>query len=254
VSLSNPVSSNKPAFDKLRLTTFYQKDNLNPHYTYFLILAASLAGPLALSFDKKVAFYKNWKYVFPAMIIPALLYIVWDIYFTEKGVWSFNPAYITGIKLYNLPLEEVLFFFIVPYCCVFIYACIRSYFPSLANKKNADWFLKGLAVLLLIIGIIYYNRYYTGWTFILTGVFILILYVLRNFFKGFDAVSFLVSYAICLVPFLFVNGFLTAIPVVLYNDAENLGIRIYTIPFEDAFYGMLLVLMNIALYEKLKSK
>jgi lycopene cyclase domain-containing protein len=88
---------------------------LNPHYTYFLILAASLAGPLALSFDKKVAFYKNWKYVFPAMIIPALLYIAWDVYFTEIGVWSFNEGYISGIKLIKLPLEEVLFFFIVPY-------------------------------------------------------------------------------------------------------------------------------------------
>jgi lycopene cyclase domain-containing protein len=227
---------------------------LNPHYTYFLILAASLAGPLALSFDKKVAFYKNWKYVFPAMIIPALLYIVWDFYFTARGVWSFNEAYITGIKLYNLPLEEVLFFFIVPYCCVFIYACIRSYFPNLANKKNADHVLRGIAVVLLVIGLIYIRRKaYTGYTFILTGFFISILYRFRNYFKSFDAVSFLVSYAICLIPFLIVNGFLTAIPVVQYNDAENLGIRIYSIPFEDMFYGMLLVLMNIVIYEKVKS-
>jgi lycopene cyclase domain-containing protein len=227
--------------------------NLNPHYTYFLILAASLAGPLVLSFDKKVAFYKNWKYLFPAMIIPALLYIVWDIYFTLKGVWSFNEAYITGIKLFNLPLEEVLFFFIVPYCCVFIYACIRSYFPNLVNKKKADLVLKLLAVLLLITGTIYFNKYYTGWTFIATGGFILIIYLFRNYFKGFDAVSFLVSFIICLIPFLIVNGFLTAIPVVQYNDAENLGIRIYTIPFEDTFYGMLLILMNIVIYEKVKS-
>jgi lycopene cyclase domain-containing protein len=226
---------------------------LNPHYTYFLILAASLAGPLALSFDKKVAFYKNWKYVFPSMIIPALLYIVWDFYFTSKGVWSFNEAYITGIKLYNLPLEEVLFFFIVPYCCVFIYACIRSYFPDLINKKAADWFLITLAIALLITSIIYFDKYYTGWTFIFAGAFILIIYLFRSFFKSFDAVSFLVAYIICLIPFLIVNGFLTAIPVVIYNDAENLGIRIYTIPFEDAFYGMLLILMNIVIYEKLKT-
>ena len=188
------------------------------------------------------------------MIIPALLYIVWDIYFTSKGVWSFNPAYITGINLYNLPIEEVLFFFIVPYCCVFIYACIRAYFPNLVNKKTADLFLLALAIALFVTGVIYVEKYYTSWTFIFTGAFILIIYAARKFLKTFDAVSFLVSYAICLIPFLIVNGFLTAIPVVIYNDAENLGIRIYTIPFEDAFYGMLLVLMNIAIYEKIKSQ
>jgi lycopene cyclase domain-containing protein len=227
---------------------------LNTHYTYFLILAASLAGPLALSFDKKVAFYKNWKYLFPAMIIPALLYIIWDVYFTSKGVWSFNEAYISGIKIFNLPVEEVLFFFIVPYCCVFIYACIRSYFPNLKNNKRADLFLKVIAVGLLITGFIYLDKYYTSSTFIFTGAFIFLLYLLRKYFKSFDAVSFLVSYAVCLIPFLIVNGFLTAIPVVMYNDAENLGVRIYTIPFEDAFYGMLLILMNIVLYEKIKTQ
>ncbi|HMK03618.1 MAG TPA: lycopene cyclase domain-containing protein [Ferruginibacter sp.] len=227
---------------------------MNIHYTYFIILAASLAGPLALSFDKKVAFYKKWKYVFPAMVIPALLYIVWDVYFTSKGVWTFNENYIIGIKVINLPLEEVLFFFIVPYCCVFIYDCVRSYFSRLKDKKAADTFLIVLAVVLLITGMIYYDKYYTGWTFIFTGIFILLLYLFRNYFKNFDAISFLVSYAICLVPFLIVNGFLTAIPVVMYNDAENLGIRIYTIPFEDAFYGMLLILMNIVLFEKLQEQ
>ena len=226
---------------------------MNSQYTYFIILAASLAGPLALSFDKKVAFYKNWKYLFPAMIIPALLYVTWDMYFTSKAVWFFNEDYITGIKLFNLPVEEVLFFFIVPYCCVFIYACIRSYFPNLTNKKIADQFLKVLVILLLVTGIIYFDKYYTGWTFILTGIFILIIYLFRNFFKSFDAASFLVSFAICLVPFLIVNGFLTSIPVVQYNNVENLGIRIYTIPFEDIFYGMLLILMNIVLYEKFRT-
>jgi lycopene cyclase domain-containing protein len=222
---------------------------LNSQYTYFLILAASLAGPLALSFDKKVGFYKKWKYVFPAMIIPALVYIVWDIYFTRIGVWSFNPAYITGIHISNLPLEEVLFFFIVPYCCVFI----RCYFPLLKHNKKADAFMLLLATILLITGIICHNKYYTSWTFIFNAIFIAALYFFKKYFKNFDALSFLVSYGICLVPFLVVNRFLTAIPVVLYNDAENLGRRIYTIPFEDCFYGMLLVLMNVVIYEKLRA-
>lgn len=223
---------------------------MNTHYTYFLILALSLAGPLALSFDKKVAYHTKWKYLFPAMLLPALLYIAWDMYFTHKGVWWFNEKYITGITIGNLPVEEVLFFIIVPYCSIFIYECIRSYFPALRNKRAADLILKLLAVVLLVAGIVYHDRYYTSWTFIFTAVFIALIYLFRSFFRGFDAASFLVSYLVIIIPFFIVNGFLTAIPVVLYEDAENLGWRMYTIPFEDTFYGMLLIMMMIAGYER----
>jgi lycopene cyclase domain-containing protein len=226
---------------------------LNTHYTYFLILAASFAGPFFLSFDKKVAFYTKWKYVFTAMIIPAIFYITWDSYFTGIDVWQFNPKYIIGLKFLELPIEEWLFFIIIPYCCTFVYECIRCYFPLLRNKKMADIILQLLAVLLLITGIIFYNRIYTACTFIFLAVFIALIYLFQKFFHSFDAVSFLVAFVICLIPFLIVNGFLTALPILTYTDAENLGIRIYTIPFEDAFYGMLLILMNIVFYEKLKA-
>ena len=224
---------------------------MNTHYTYFLILAAAIAGPLILSFDKKVAFYKKWKYLLLSILIPALLYMLWDIYFTSKGIWSFNDKYITGWKLFNLPLEEVLFFFVVPYCCIFIYECVRSYFPQLKNKRTADHILQLLALLLLVFGMFFFKRYYTSWTFLLTATFLIIIYLARSYFKTFDAASFLASYAVILIPFLLVNGFLTAMPVVVYNNAENLGIRIYTIPLEDVFYGMLLILMNTSIYETL---
>jgi lycopene cyclase domain-containing protein len=227
---------------------------MNSHYTYFLILAAALAGPLLLSFDKKVAFYKNWKYLFPAMLLPAVFYIIWDIYFTSIGVWGFNENYITGIKVFNLPIEEVVFFFIVPYCCLFIYECIRSYFPQLQNKWIAERILKLIAIILLITGVIFYKKLYTSSTFLLTEVFIACIYLFKKYFKNFDASLFLVSYIIILLPFLAINGLLTSLPVVEYNNAENLGIRLATIPIEDIFYGMLLILMNVVIYEKIKNR
>lgn len=230
--------------------------NLNNHYTYFLILGLSLAGPLALSFDKKVAFYKKWKYLFPSMILPAAFYIVWDMWFTHRSVWSFNPDHITGMHVGNLPLEEVLFFFVVPYCCVFIYECIRCYFPQVNDRlmpSGRKVFII-LAFICFLAGMLQIDKYYTGYTFLLLSLFMALVYLLPRFFRGFDMVSFLVSYLIVLIPFLIVNGFLTAIPVVLYDDMENLGIRIYTIPFEDMFYGMLLVMMNVAGVERMRNK
>lgn len=228
---------------------------MDAHYTYAVILAASLAGPLLLSFDNKVRFYKKWKYLFQEMILPALFYVIWDLFFTYKGVWSFNDDYITGLKLFGLlPFEEVLFFFVVPYCCVFIYECIRCYFPKLVNKHAADLILLSLALFVMVPGVIFYSKWYTSWTFLLLFVAIFLLYLFRKKLTAFDATSFLVSYAIILIPFLIVNGFLTAIPVVLYNDVENLGLRISSIPVEDAFYGMLLILLNVVGYEQLYQK
>ena len=224
---------------------------MNTHYTYFLILAIAVAGPIALSFDKKVAFYTKWKYLLLSMLIPALLYIAWDIYFTYKGTWSFNEKYyVTASRVFNLPLEEILFFFLVPYCCVFIYECIRSYFPGLKNKRAGDIILISLAIFLLVTAIIFHNRMYTSWVCKLLPAYIGLIYLFRKYFRSFDAISFLAAFLIIIVPFLLVNGFLTALPVVEYNDTEILNIRIYTIPVEDVFYGMLLTLMNISIYEK----
>ena len=223
-------------------------------FTYFIILAAALAGPLALSFDKKVAFYKQWKYLFPAMLLPAAFYMVWDSYFTSIGIWQFNEKYITGLRLGNLPIEEVLFFFVVPYCCVFIYTCIRSYFPVMPDGKTPKRALSLLAIVLLAVALLNITHRYTSVTFILAAIFITAILFFRSFFKQLHLRAFLISYLIILIPFLVVNGFLTAIPVVIYNDAENLGLRIYTIPVEDIFYGMLLVMMNVSIYEKLRSK
>ena len=188
------------------------------------------------------------------MLLPAVFYIIWDSWFTVMGVWSFNPKYITGYTIFNLPVEEVLFFFVVPYCCVFIYECILCYFPLIKNTVNADVVLKLLAAILLITGVYFYHKYYTAYSFILLSLFIAGYYQFKKYFAAFKTSVFLIAYSIILIPFLVVNGFLTAIPVVVYNDAENLGFRIFTIPFEDIFYGMLLIFMNIIIYEKLRSK
>lgn len=226
---------------------------MNSHYTYFLILALTLAGPLLLSFDKKVTFYKKWKYVFPAMLLPAVAYIIWDSLFTSLEIWKFNDQYITGAILLNLPIEEVLFFFVIPYCCVFIYECIRVYFPGIKNNRTSSLILLLIAALLFVMGIIFYNKAYTASTFLLTAIFIGLILSLPGYFKHFNSTAFLLSYAIILVPFLIVNGFLATLPAVIYNDHENLGIKIHTIPVEDIFYGMLLVMMNIVGYERIKN-
>ena len=102
-------------------------------YYYLLIDFFTILVPFLYSFDKRAYFYKWWPKLFPALLFGGIPFLIWDHYFTVKGVWSFNDKYITGIKLFELPIEEILFFIVVPYACLFIYACMKYYFPKDEN-------------------------------------------------------------------------------------------------------------------------
>lgn len=218
---------------------------------YLLVNIGAIIFPLALSFDKKVAFYKKWKYLFPAILIVAVFFLIWDYFFTAWNIWSFNEDYITGIKLLNLPLEEVLFFFTIPYACVFIYECTLAYLSKDYLKK---WAIPITIIIMALDAILLafnYGKLYTSVTLIFLGAYMMQLLVIsRVQWLG----RFYLAYAIALIPFLIVNGILTAKPVVIYNNMENLGLRIGSIPVEDTLYMMLLLLMNIALYERFQNR
>jgi len=220
-------------------------------YTYLLINLLTILFPVLLSFDKRVAFYKSWKYLFPALAITGLVFLFWDVLFTIYGVWSFNDQYITGIKFMGLPLEEILFFLTVPFSCVFIYACLNYYIKWQMNwsvSKSISNLLIGLSVALFAVN---YTKLYSAVTFGLLAVLLIVLvYVLKAQWLG----RFYMAFVVSLLPFYIVNGILTAWPVVMYNNAQNMGIRIGTIPFEDHFYSMALLLMNVALLEYFRTR
>ena len=97
---------------------------------YSALLLFSVAIPFALSFDRKLQFYKQWKFLFPAIIVVALFFIAIDIYFTKLGVWGFNSRYHSDIKLFGLPIEEWLFFIAIPYASIFLHDAVILYFKS----------------------------------------------------------------------------------------------------------------------------
>lgn len=220
-------------------------------YTYLFLDIFTLLGPLALSFDKRVAYFSKIKAFLPGILATGVLFIVWDVLFTEMGVWGFNQDYLVGISALGLPLEEWLFFLVVPYACIFIYEVLGYYFPSKPDQPWARNLAIVVAIALLVIGLFTLDQWYTSLTFIGTSVllfftvFVLKASYLARFWKG---------YAVSLIPFLLVNGVLTALPVVWYNDAENFGVRIYTIPVEDTIYLLWLLLMAINIFEYLRGK
>ena len=221
--------------------------------TYLLVNLCSIAIPIAFSFESRVAFFRKWKALFPALIIPAVPFLIWDSIFTTYGVWGFNQNYLTGIRIGNLPLEEILFFFCIPYACIFTYEVLNYFIERDVLGKYARHGTTTLAYMLVAVAFQYSDRLYTLTTSVLTFLFLMVhLVVLKKDYWS----RLVLAYLVILVPFFITNGILTGTglheAIVWYNDDENLGIRLLTIPVEDTLYGFLLFGLNITIYERLK--
>ena len=224
---------------------------IEKQFTYLIINLLTFIFPIIQSFESKIKFVKNWKFVFPAIFLTGTFFIIWDVFKTKYGVWSFNEEYLLGMYLINLPLEEWMFFLTVPFACVFVYEVVNFYIKNDIFGKIANKLSIALGIILLILAIVNYDKSYTSIVFSFGGIFALIHGI---FFKYQWLGKFYLAYLASLLPFFIVNGFLTALPVVIYNNSENLGIRIYTIPIEDTIYSFLLLLMNLTFYEYFKKK
>lgn len=220
-------------------------------YTYLLINFLTVIFPIALSFDKRVRFHKSWRFIWPGMAITGLIFLFWDVLFTIKGVWSFNADRIVGIRIFQLPLEEVLFFLTVPFSCIFIYECLNYYIKWQISDRITRIITIALESMSIILLLVFYSRLYTLVTF---GLLLVLLILLQVFLKVKWLNRFYLAFIVSLIPFYIVNGVLTSIPVVLYNNHQNMGLRVGTIPFEDHFYSMALLMMNVGFFEYFRDK
>ncbi len=219
-------------------------------YIYVYLHLFAFIPVVSLSFDKKVAYYKSWRYLLPALLIVAIIFWIWDIWKTSTGVWGFNSQYYL-YRLINLPIEEWLFFLTFPWASVFIYECLNAYFPKNTFFNRCEYpFSIALIFVFLGIGFVYWGHAYTATTSLVAGAALLWHFLFgENQFRA----QFYRSFLVGLIPFVIVNGILTGIathqPVVIYNPEEYLGIRFVTIPMDDFIYNFALLFGVTMLFE-----
>ncbi len=222
-------------------------------YLYLLLNLGSISIPLLYSFNKKMNFIKQWKTVFMAIILVAIFFIIWDVIFTKNGIWGFNEDYHLPYKIAGLPIDEMLFFICIPYASIFIHYSLEYFKPKvLLSDKIVNQITYFLLIVTAITLFFNLDKWYTSINYsllILTLLVALFLakYILKRFY---------ISFVIILVPFLIVNGILTGSfipePVVWYNNTENLGIRLFTIPIEDIGYAFSMLFWVVFLNEQFK--
>lgn len=219
--------------------------------TYLIINILIISVPLILSFDKNLKYYKKVPYVLQSILFISTAYIIWDVIATKRGDWAFNPEHLLGVYFFGLPLEEILFFITVPYSCIFIFETVSFYLKEKNINLNPRLFIIP-ALLLIPIGIIFYEQHYTFIVSIFTAAFFIgaIIFNKRLLLSR----NFWITMIISFLPFLIVNYFLTSIPVVTYNDAAFSAKRFITIPYEDFLYSFSMISLWILFYELAKNK
>ena len=226
------------------------------NYYYIALDICSFLIPFLFSFERELMnFIRFWKPFFSAIILVGLFFIIWDIYFAFENVWGFNNEYLIGIWWFKLPLEEWFFFLLIPYASNFIHYSLEYFFPKLELSKNIT---QSITIVLFVVGLGVFtwnlDKIYTAASF---GLFALLM-LFQMLFQWKYSRRFYLSFIVIYIPFFFVNSALTGSysdnPVVFYNDAENLGIRIGTMPLEDSFYCFSMLYGSVLVFEFLRKK
>lgn len=218
---------------------------------YLIINIGTILFPLLYSFESTIKFYRKLPSVGLSALVVGIIYIIWDIIATSRGDWAFNEKFLLGINIFNLPLEEILFFVTVPYSMIFLYEISKYYFMNRRIEFNPRIFLIVSGIFLLI-SLIYYDQDYT----LTVMVFNSILFGIFAFFQLdlLFRIQFWIYMLLAFIPFVLVNYFLTSLPVVLYSSEAIFNVRITTIPVEDFFYSFSLVAFYIYTYELFQQK
>ena len=71
--------------------------------------------------------FSRWRRLLAAVVPVAALFSCWDLYAIAEGHWTFDPARISGVALPGgLPLDEVLFFLVIPTAAILTLEAVRS--------------------------------------------------------------------------------------------------------------------------------
>lgn len=110
------------------------------HLTYTAVLVFVLLGSGWLEVAMRTRVYSRWRRLLLTLAPVACAFVVWDVAAVASGQWQFDPAQILGVLLPGgLPLEEVLFFLVVPIASILTLEAVRSAWRwQVGDEPDAD--------------------------------------------------------------------------------------------------------------------
>jgi lycopene cyclase domain-containing protein len=97
------------------------------HLTYLAVLAGCLGAALWLEPVLRVGVLRQWRRLLLTLLPVVAIFVAWDLAAIAAGHWTFDPEQTTGVVLPGgLPIDELLFFVVVPVCAVLGFEAVRK--------------------------------------------------------------------------------------------------------------------------------
>jgi lycopene cyclase domain-containing protein len=104
---------------------------------------------------RRFYFWTSVKETFTAIIISAIPFIIWDAAVANRH-WFFADEYTVGFRILQLPFEEILFFFSVPFACIFTWEMVKRHStPTFLDHKIKESIIFPLSILLVLVSILF---------------------------------------------------------------------------------------------------
>jgi len=201
---------------------------------------------LLFSFNKKIKFYENFfAYLFSVSIV-STSYLIWEILSVNRGDLSFSATQTTKFYIFKLPIEELLFFLIVPYVVILIYEVANSYRQEkIINFTKNHSFLVAIAFFLLAFIFIKHN-----FTFVNLLLISLVFYLNTIFkYQILNKSNIWFTNSIIFIPLIIFFYFKVSLPMIFINPMTVIGLKVIKIPIEYFFYSFSMVSLWIICYE-----
>jgi lycopene beta-cyclase len=95
-------------------------------YHYLLVLAACLIVTLPLELVLGARVYRRPRRLLITLLVAMTPFVLWDLVGIARGHWSFSDRFTLGVDLPGgMPLEELLFFVVVPICALLTHQAVK---------------------------------------------------------------------------------------------------------------------------------
>lgn len=209
---------------------------------YGWFLSITLIGPVAAAIVPAWRRYlpraRGVAFVWLFVSTPWLLLDSWQ---HTVGFWHYDSRYVSGLMILNLPLDEALFFYAVPLACLLLWHIVRPI--KILTQLGWATILGQVVLALAMVAWAWPLPIRSGidlLLFMTTLIFVLLSRQVTTHFLSWTVVV--------MGCFLLTNTYLTALPIVIYNDSLMVPWRLGTIPVSDIHYNFAFLWSALIVY------